>query len=174
MKLRAIIESIQDVTITAIDEEEDWELAEQAEQVARRCQIRISRDKRLLLIALAGDTVVGAVWATFDQDQSYREPVWDGDEPRDEPDVYCFDFDVVVDPQARATGAGMVSSNIGPKLIDAALVEYHQIAAMYGYENTFIRVQVVNPKLARFLERRYGFESSGGWSPSNPFMEFHG
>lgn len=164
MRLRQIIEStLQDVAITAIDEEDDWELAEQAEQVARRSDIRIARDKKLLLVALAGDTVVGAVWASFYESPDYEDE-----------GVHCFDFDVAVDPEARATGVGMVSSNIGPKLIDAALREYRDLAAMYDYDKTYIRVQVINPKLARFLERRYGFETSGEWSRSNPYMEFHG
>lgn len=161
MKLRQISESVLNVVITAIDEEDDWELAEQAEQVAKNSNIHISRDKKLLLVAMADDTVVGATWASF-----YESPDYEG--------AHCFDFDIAVDPAARATGVGMVSSNIGPKLIDATLREYRDLAAMYDYEKTYIRVQVVNQKLARFLEHRYGFESSGGWSPTNPHMEFYG
>lgn len=56
--------------------------------------------------------------------------------------------------------------------IVAALEEYNSLSS--EFQRSYIRVWVVNPKLAKYLENNFGFESDGEWSQSNPFMEYHG
>lgn len=142
---------------------DDWESAEKAEQIAAVSGINIFRNKELTFIAQIGDKVVGAVWSSFAVDR-------DASESHGE-DIYCYDFDVAVAPLSRATG--MSSARIGPKLIDAALKHYKSLKSEFGH--AYIRVWVVNPKLAGYLERKYGFESEGGgnWSQNNPHMVYY-
>lgn len=158
MRLSLISEAVSP-SITYFDGD-DWELADQADQIAKQSGIRISSNKELTLLALTGDEVAGAVWSDFSQDHDYTT---------DSQEVWRYDFDVAVAPQQRALG--MTSAKIGPKLIEAALADYRsrksEVPAAY------IRVWVVNRKLAGYLERHYGFDPDGEWSPNNPFMTKH-
>jgi len=161
MKLRTILEFVEP-EINAADPE-DWEAADQADRIASNSGIRISRNKELTLVAQVGGEVVGAVWSAFERDDEASQEYGE--------DVYRFDFDVAVDPKSRAMG--MASARIGPKLIDAALDHYRSLKSEFG--NAYIRVYVVNPKLAGYLERRYGFEPEGrGWSQDSLHMIYHG
>ncbi len=157
MRLRTIFEFVEPEILSA--DQEDWEAADQAERIANDSGIRIARNKELTLIARVGDDIVGAVWSAFELDSEASQDHGE--------DVYHFDFDVAVDSKSRAIG--MASARIGPKLIDAALEYYQTLKSEFG--NVYIRVWVVNQKLAGYLERRYGFEPEGReWSPNSPHM----
>jgi len=123
------------------DDTEDydpWITADQADKVAHDSQIRISSNKELSLIALneRGD-VVGAIWSTLERD--------------DDQDAMVYDFDVAVDPKHRS-GQTM----IGIRLINSALEDFESIKS--DDPRTYIRVCVINSRLADILERRYGFD----------------
>lgn len=129
------------------DDYDPWITADQADQVADLSGIRISRNKELLFIALNdSDDVVGAVWAASI--------------PEEEENI--FDFDVAVHPKYR-TGL------LGLELIEAA-IEYYKSDEM----TTAIRVHVVNPKLVRVLERKYGFDIEQTYGDGQAFMVYHG
>lgn len=119
-----------------------WMSAQQAETVANRSGIRIARDKELIYVAVVDDNVVGAVWSAW-----YRD---------DQSDAMVFNFDVAVDPQYRGQAL------IGLRLIDSALQEYKYESGTF--ERSYIRVYVVNPRLVRVLENRYGFETEEQYS----------
>lgn len=131
-----------------------WDAAEQAEEVARVSGIRISRNKELSLMALnsSGD-VVGAVWSSYEND--------------DDQEAMVYDFDVAVLPQYRKH-----ESMIGIKLIDSALEDFNNLRA----ENprSYVRVWVVNPRLARVLERMYGFEPENTHGDGSTHMTYYG
>lgn len=154
MKLSSILnESFATANIVPWDEMADdydpWVTADQAEAVAKNSGIRISSDKELSFIALddRGD-VVGAIWTSFIPDDIGA----------------VFDFDVAVDKSSRG-------GNIGLQLIDAALGLYEDQRDMA--DHTYIRVWVVNPKLVRVLERKYGFEISNQYADGSAHMEYH-
>ena len=112
--------------------------------VAAAGGIRISRAKDILLVALDKVTnkIVGATWSSFDRDSEAE-----GESGYDE--VYAFDFDIAVLPEYRVGG-------IGTKLIDETLAYYNSVKGDYpGY--TYIKMLVINPKLAQTLENKYGF-----------------
>lgn len=154
MKLKLICD---DLELSGADGLEQSQY-DQAYEIANLSGIRISGDKELSIVALHGDDVVGAVWSSFEPDHDYEE------------EVFRYDFDVAVRPDIRSTG--LVSKKIGPRLIKAALEEYNSLSS--EFQRSYIRVWVVNPKLAKYLENNFGFESDGEWSQSNPFMEYHG
>jgi hypothetical protein len=141
------------------DIDDVWVLAHQADVVANSSGIRINRNKELTFVAVVGGRVVGAVWSSFDRDSDSGE--------------WIYSFDVAVDQCTRA--AGLMSARIGPRLIDAALGDYRDRA---GITDTpaHVRCWVVNPKLAKYLEDRYGFETESiyGWHPSRPHMTYRG
>jgi ribosomal protein S18 acetylase RimI-like enzyme len=124
-----------------------WVAADQADAVASKSGIRISSDKELASIALVGDDVVGAVWTSL---------------TNDEPPV--FDFDVAVDPDFRGT------SRVGLKLIDSAVEDLRSHQG--DFHGTSIRVWVINPKLVRVLENRYGFEIESQYEDGSAHMTF--
>lgn len=131
------------------DDYDPWVTADQADQVAKESGIRISRNKELLFIALNSDDVVGAVWAALVPDEIGT----------------AFDFDVAVHPKYR-------TGRLGLELIDAALGDFE--AHQADDPNMFVRVHVVNPKLVRVLERKYGFEIEQQYGDGQAFMVYHG
>jgi ribosomal protein S18 acetylase RimI-like enzyme len=153
MKLNAILESIIDIEITHWTDEpydidyDPWIAADQADAIASKSGIRISSDKELSSIALADDNVVGAIWTSLSND---------------EPPV--FDFDVAVDPEFRGT------SRIGLRLIDTAIEDLR--ANQSDFPDTYARVWVINPKLVRVLENRYGFEIESQYKDGSAHMIF--
>jgi hypothetical protein len=167
VKLSLIAES--DVDYAYIDDEQDWEVANSAVAIANDSGIRISRNKSLLAIAYGSPDgykfgmhetyiigigkvcILGAVWhAVVDDGEGH----------------HYYDFDVAVSPRARSMG--LTSNRIGPKLIELALKEYKRLQSD-GHVD-YIRVWVVNNKLADYLERVHDFEPSGTWTPRNPLM----
>lgn len=148
----------EDVEIHRADEH-DWQLYDQAVKIANDSGIRISRNKELSFVAVLGREVVGAVWSAFEPDDELGG------------DGYRYDFDVVVKHGARSSG--LSSRRVGPRLIEAAIKDYESLKS--EFPNSYIGVWVVNPKLARYLEDRHGFQTEGGgeWHPSKPFMVYY-
>lgn len=158
MKLRAIAESLllelqgRVEIVPWTDEPYDfdydpWVAADQADQIASKSGIRIDSTKELSWIAVnEADDVVGALWSHLSND-----------------DPPVFDFDVAVDPDWR-------SGRLGLQLIDNAIEDLrgHQSE----FPGTHARVWVVNPKLVRVLENRYGFEIESQHSDGSAHMRF--
>lgn len=163
MKLRIITEWAE-INIQSYNPDDDLDgIGERCYHIANESGIRISREKDLTLVALAGSEPVGAVWSSFKRDDDASEH--HGQE------IYCFDFDVAVTPASRATGMG--SPKVGPQLIEAALDHYRSLRS--EVDGAYIRVWVVNPKLARYLENKYGFETDGReWSLDSPHLSYYG
>jgi ribosomal protein S18 acetylase RimI-like enzyme len=158
MKLKAIVESPLlefkgRVEIVPWSDEpydynyDPWVAADQADKIAAKSGIRISSNKELSLIAVnESDDVVGAVWSFLSND-----------------DPPIFDFDVVVDPKWR-------SGRLGLRLIDSAIEDLR--AHQSDFPDTYARVWVVNPKLVRVLESRYGFEIESQYENGSAHMTF--
>jgi len=160
MKLTTITESI---TISYYDDYDNSNIGELCYKIAKESDIYISREKELTLVAFANEQPVGAVWSSFTRDDEYSTQF--------DKDIYRFDFDIAVAHNARATG--MTSSKIGPKLIEAALKHYRSLR--HEVDGSYIRVWVVNKKLAKYLENKYGFETDGReWSIDSPFLNYYG
>lgn len=130
------------------DDYDPWITLDQAEAVTKKSGIRIDRNKELIFIAIEDADVIGAVWYSV----------------TDEDLGQIFDFDVAVHPQYR-------SGRIGLELIEAAISEYHDLKS--AYDMLYIRVNVINPKLARVLERKYGFDVESEYS-GGAIMTYHG
>lgn len=128
-----------------------WVAADQADKIADVSNIRISRNKQLSWIAVnEDDDVVGAVWSSITQSDEVH-------------DTMVFDFDVAVDPKWR-------SGRIGLQLIERAIEDLrtHQSE----FPDTYARVWVVNPRLVRVLENRYGFEIESIYRDGSAHMFF--
>jgi ribosomal protein S18 acetylase RimI-like enzyme len=159
MKLRAIAESLllelqgRVEIVPWTDEPYDfdydpWVAADQADQIASKSGIRIDSTKELSWIAVnEADDVVGALWSHLSND-----------------DPPVFDFDVAVDPDWR-------SGRLGLQLIDNAIEDLR--AHQSEFPGTYARVWVVNPKLVRVLENRYGFEIESQHSDGSAHMIFN-
>jgi|10_taG_2_1085330.scaffolds.fasta_scaffold00044_60 GNAT superfamily N-acetyltransferase len=138
--------------------DEGYTVWEQALAIANQSGIRINRNKDLLLVAKdEANKVHGGVWSSLERD--------------DDQDAWIFDFDVAVDPDSRSSG-GLASSLIGPKLIDAALEEFEGHRA--ELERVYVRVWVINPKLARWLEDKRGFEPESVHGDGSTHMVYYG
>ena len=157
MKLSLLAESVE---IMYYDPEnfdnsdlDPYDVADKAEMIAIDCGIRIMRNKELKFVALDNsysDPVVGGLWTAIYHDSHENAEV--------------YEFDVVVDKEFRGQG------RIGLKLIDAALDDYRSL----DVENKYISVWVVNPKLARVLERKYGFKIEADHLDGSLHMVYYG
>jgi hypothetical protein len=127
--------------IIRVDPEEDWEIADQVDQIAKKVGIRIDSTKNLGFAALMGDEVVGGAYIGITPNDVYDHP-----EP-----LFVYSFDVVVNPYLQW------GRKIGLDLIKAAEEERKSFEEVYS-GNVFTRLWVVNPKLARYLEEREGYE----------------
>lgn len=127
--------------IRRIDPEEDWELAEQVDQIANRVGVRPDSIKNVGFVAMMGDQVVGGAYIGITEDSEANQP-----EP-----WYEYSFDVVVDPGYRW------GRKIGVDLIKAAEKERSFYEEAYN-GNVRTRLYVINPKLTRFLEKHRGYE----------------
>jgi len=96
-----------DADFMHIDPEENWEEAEQADQVFKSEGIRYGRDKNVSQVAIENGVVIGALASGWDRDNGYGE------------DVMVFSFDLVVKPEFRRQGVGL-------KLIQDAIKKYNQ------------------------------------------------
>jgi len=129
-----------DADFKHIDPEEDWEKAEQADQVFKDNAIRYGREKNVSQVAIENGVVIGALASGWTNDNSYGE------------DVMVFSFDLVVKPEFRRQGVGL-------GLIQQALKKYNMEKMDYQEmgHNTMMRIWVVNPILIPVLEK-LGFE----------------
>jgi len=154
--LYAINESVEiiyyDPESFNIDDLDPYDVEHKAEVVAHDSGIRIASNKNLKFVAL---------------DQSYSDPVvggiWTATYYDDEQDATVFDFDVAVDKEFRS------SALVGLKLIESAIGEYHDLPD----DRKYIRVWVINPKLVRVLERKYGFEIESKHRDGSAHMTYH-
>jgi hypothetical protein len=162
MKLHIISEESQ-VSIVHYDSDDyDYQTPLLSNDIAQKLaviafeSISISRSKDLVLYATKNGEPVGGVWAEIYSDDSDVE---------DNEDLWVYDFDVVVSNEAR-------DSLIGPRLINAAIRDYED--NKYSVPGRlYIKAQVINPKLAAFLEKHHGFKPvSGEWHPRTPYMTY--
>lgn len=129
-----------------------WVAADQADKIAEKSNIRISRGKELSWIAVDGaDNVIGAVWSSLEEDR-------ESDDQR-----LIFDFDVVVDPKWR-------SGRIGLELIEKAIRDLRSYQS--EFPGTHARVWVVNPRLVRVLENKYGFDIESQYKDGSAHMRY--
>lgn len=139
----------EEIQITHIDPEDDWELGDQAYQIAKMTNIRPDSSKNPTIVALDDEgNVIGAVFTSWHNDD-------DASEMAGEP-VSQFSFDVVVHPKWQG------HEQVGVKLIKQAEQEKTNLEGMYG-QKAFIRTWVVNPKLFRVMTNRWGYQPDSDW-----------
>ncbi len=163
MKLAFMFEAAEDVRVVRYDADEDA-----GGKVFAVCEdltsdeIYVSRDSELLLVAFHLGVPIGCVWgkvSVYDDDEDYG---------------HVFSVDVVVRHGQRGVLAGL-------KLGRAVIRMYFDLKEQYGGD-LFMGCEVVNPKLAELLQRRFGFQhldargnwGEGEWSVSSPFLVFDG
>ena len=134
------------------DDLDPYDVVNKAEIVAYEAGVRISSNKELKFVALDrsySDPIIGGVWIATYHDN--------------EQDAIVFDFDVAVDKEFRS------SALIGLKLIETAIDEYKNL----DYDRKYIKVWVINPKLVRVLERKYGFEIESEHGDGSAHMTYY-
>lgn len=142
MLLSTIYESIADVKIHYYDGEGD--VLKKCYQIASE-EIYITRDKELLAYATLDGKIIGCVF-----DSLSRIPdSWYDDENNYDPNTMAYSFDVVVSHKNRDVGAG-------PKLIQAAMQNFKNLDIG---SHVILLLEVVNPKLAKYMMRKYGLRS---------------
>jgi len=129
-----------DADFMNVDPEENWEEAEQADQVFKQNDIRYGRDKNISQVAIENGVVIGALASSWDKDNGYGE------------DVMVFSFDLVVKPEFRRQGIGL-------QLIQNAIKKYNEDKIYYqeSGQKTMMRIYVVNRILIPVLEK-LGFD----------------
>jgi len=158
MKLNSIYEILNEgLEIIHIDQEENWEEAEYAYQIANKVKIRPNRTKSPTIIAINDNNkVIGAVFTSWEEDH-------DASESAGEP-IAVWDFDVVVDPEWQ--GYEMV----GIRLIKQAEQERKNMESMYD-RKSYTRLWVVNPKLAKVLQHpRYGYDAESEYEDGSAHL----
>lgn len=113
-----------------------YEVAEQSDSIAKQSNLNILRDKELegVIIDLSTNEVAGALWLTTDNDE--------------------FSFDIAVSNKHR-------NKRLSYILIDNAISEYNTRNDMYqDYqgEELPMKIDVINPILAKTLKNKYGFK----------------
>jgi GNAT superfamily N-acetyltransferase len=133
--------------VMGIDPEEDWEQADEADQVFQQVGIRYDRNKNVSQVAMEDGAVIGALASGWSRGESHEGK-----------EVDVFSFDLVVRPEHRRRGVGL-------KLIEQAIQSYE--SDKHAYEeidhHTMMRLWVVNPVLVPLLENSFQFqiESNG-------------
>ena len=109
-----------------------YEAADIAEMIARNGGVTILSDKDLkgILIDSKNSRIIGAVWTS----NTYQDE---------------FSFDIAID-------SGYQGMGLATKLINFALSEYEEMKDVHG-DDYAIEVDVINPKLAEILSKKYGF-----------------
>jgi GNAT superfamily N-acetyltransferase len=124
-----------------VDPEDNWEEADEADQIFRQNKIRYDSTKNIQQVAIENGVVIGAMASGWSKNSDYDE------------DVMVFSFDIVVKPEFQRQGVGL-------KLIQDAIKRYN--AEKNDYQEmgnkTMIRLWVVNPVLIPVLER-FGFQA---------------
>lgn len=132
--------------------------AGEAKDVLLRNGVRPDSTMDCLCIAKLGGDIVGTVFYTI-------RPAYEDDVPEGE-DWFEYEFSLAVDERARGFTSGMVGRKIGIHLIDAAIEDFESKKDDEYYDGKmYMKLHVINPKLKKFLERRYDFEidSEYGW-----------
>lgn len=148
---------LEGIKIIHIDPEDDWEYGEKAYQIAKEVRIRPDSTKNPTIIALNDkEEVIGAVFTSWSEDKEvqHHEP------------VYKWDFDVVVDPKWQGY------DNVGMKLIKTAETERHNLASMDGVAS-YTRLWVVNPRLAKILQARHGYDAESEYKDGSAHLVKH-
>jgi hypothetical protein len=139
--------------IIRIDPEEDWEMAEQVDQIAKRVGIRPDSTKNVGFAAVIEDRVVGGAYIGITPEHEFDQFKVS----------FVYSFDVVVDPEFRW------GRKIGLDLIKAAEEERKSFEDAH-YGNVRTRLWVINPKLARYLEEREGYEVESKYSDGSAHL----
>lgn len=124
----------EDIEEYGLDEDE---LFNRAHQIAKENSLNILSDKRLstVLVDIKNGIAIGGVWVSDSNDD--------------------FSFDIALDKNYQ-------NLRLSHLLIDSALDEYQiQNEAYFDMTNKKLpmNIDVINPKLADILKRKYGFKS---------------
>jgi len=113
---------------------DEYEVADDANRIAIDGGVTILNMMELsgILVDVKLSKVIGGIWVSHDSEK--------------------FSFDIAIDSNYQGMGLGTI-------LIDAALQEYgSQKEVADEMDNEFnMEVDVINPKLAEILEKKYGF-----------------
>jgi len=120
-----------------------YEFADQADQIAAKSGIRILRDKELSMVALDGENVVGALYTSFG--------------PHEDEEIYSFDVVVAKEHEGRG---------IGRRLAEIGISEFGQYQDI---PEAKMKLDVVNPAMQRILSK-LGLCVTGT-APGRVFME---
>jgi hypothetical protein len=133
---------LNEMEISYIDPEEDWDKAEEADKIAKIVKIRPDSQKKLTFIATHNDQVIGAVYTGWHYDNDHN------DHNYEDKKVVCYSFDVVVHPKFQGF------ENVGIKLIQEAEKERNSVKEFTDADFIYTKLWVVNPKLANLLQSR--------------------
>lgn len=159
MRFEEYIKLSESVQISAINSEEDWEEAEQAEMIARQVQINTGRKDPVLVAKNQNGDVIGAVFANWSDDHEASQMAGFP--------VALWDFDVVVRPEYQ--GYHMV----GMKLIRSAEQERKNRESELD-QKAYTRLWVVNPRLAKVLQsKRYGYDTEVEYKDGSAHLVKH-
>lgn len=151
-----ISQNIQVIPVEYSDEafydSDGYSVWEQAFAIASNSGIHIASNKELAFVALDDTTVVGAVWSAIYHD--------------DDQDADVYDFDMAISKDYRN------QVGIFLKLMDAAFSGFRDL--LDYNPRSYIRVWVINPKLAQALERRYNFEVESQHGDGSCHMTYYG
>jgi ribosomal protein S18 acetylase RimI-like enzyme len=121
-----------------------YEVGNQAGEVAKNGGVTILSSKELNCVMLDAkrNRVIGGLWVSHDSDE--------------------YSFDIAID-------SGYQGMGLATPLLDAAMSEYDEQRDVYG-DDLDIVVDVINPKLAQILNKKYGFEVSAELSQNRVLM----
>lgn len=121
-----------------------YEVEEDALEIAKNGGVSILSDKvlRSVLVDTKEKKVIGALWVSEGGSD--------------------FSFDIAIDSSYQNMG-------LSSKLIESAISEYEYQKEAYG-DNFKMNVDVINPKLAQILEKKYGFHVTGHLGPNRVLM----
>lgn len=114
---------------------DEYEAADMAHEIAKDGGVKILSDKELngILIDTQNSVVIGGLWVSNDTEK--------------------YSFDIALDSNYQNLG-------ISSYLINAAIEEFNYQKDVYGDE-LVMEVDVINPKLAEILTKKYGFTIVG-------------
>jgi GNAT superfamily N-acetyltransferase len=121
-----------------------YDVADQADKVFENAGIRPDNTKELAYVSMENGEVTGGVFNSWHDSE--------------------YSFYIAIMPEHRGKG------NIFKELLDAAMYQYEFDKEAYGDEAR-MRLWVVNPKLVRVLENKYGFEIEEQHSDGSAHMK---